>query len=232
MYGLSRCRSPPASFAGGGGAGHSTHSGKGLGCTFCHGDIGDSPLTSKCAGCHEGLQGLATFHDNKGVELDPPNPISCATCHPGPPPSAEAICDDGRDNDDDGLVDCDDTDDCGTDPTCVVDLCADNVCDNGVFCDGVETCDMNTGKCLPGTPPDCDDGVDCTDDPCDATADACVNTPNNAKCDDNDVCNGIEICDPVNDCLADTPLDCNDEIPCTDDSKTKGEAERVVSLRR
>jgi hypothetical protein len=40
---------PPASFAGGGGAGHSTHSGKGLGCTFCHGDIGDSPLTSKCA---------------------------------------------------------------------------------------------------------------------------------------------------------------------------------------
>ena len=30
--------------------------------------------------------------------------------------------------------------------------------------------------CIAGTPPSCSDGLSCTDDACDATADACVNT--------------------------------------------------------
>jgi hypothetical protein len=63
----------------------------------------------------------------------------------------------GLDNDGDDLYDGDDPD-CGPPPECVVD--AD--CDDGQFCNGAETCDTDTGTCLPGTPVDCDDGVGCT----------------------------------------------------------------------
>ena len=46
-------------------------------------------------------------------------------------------------------------------------------CDDGLFCNGAEAC-AEDGTCLPGTPPSCDDGDPCTDDRCDAAADACV----------------------------------------------------------
>ena len=36
----------------------------------------------------------------------------------GTPPTSETDCADGVDDDCDGLVDCDDTDDCGEDPLC------------------------------------------------------------------------------------------------------------------
>ena len=110
---------------------------------------------------------------------------------------------------------CDSADgECKPEPDCTVD--AD--CDNGFFCDGAETCDAATGTCQSGTPPDCDDGVGCTVDTCDEVNDACVNMPDDASCDDNNVCNGSETCDPVNDCQAGTPLDCDDGNLCTTDS--------------
>ena len=37
-------------------------------------------------------------------------------------------------------------------------------------------------------------------------------------CDDQDVCNGIETCDPVDGCQSGTPLACDDGNLCTDDS--------------
>ena len=43
---------------------------------------------------------------------------------------------------------------------------SDADCDDGLFCNGAETCDTGTGECLPGTPVDCDDGVGCTVDAC------------------------------------------------------------------
>jgi len=49
------------------------------------------------------------------------------------------------------------------------------VCDNHVFCDGVETCDPAAG-CKPGTPPDCDDQNPCTLDACDPVSDQCTHT--------------------------------------------------------
>jgi len=95
--------------------------------------------------------------------------------------------------------------------------CTDDAqCDNGFFCDGAEICDA--GTCVSGTPPDCDDGVNCTVDTCDETNDVCVNTPDDTSCDDNDVCTGTETCDPINDCQAGTPLDCDDGDLCTIDS--------------
>jgi len=88
---------------------------------------------------------------------------------------------------------------CKVPPECTVD--AD--CDDGMFCNGAETCDTATGTCLPGTPPDCDDGVACTVDTCDEVNDACVNTPDDTACpDDGLFCTGQEICDPVDGCVS------------------------------
>ncbi|MGD2107956.1 MAG: hypothetical protein PVI86_01065, partial [Phycisphaerae bacterium] len=94
-------------------------------------------------------------------------------------------------------------------------------CDNGDFCDGVEICD-DVLDCIvePGTVPDCDDLVPCTDDSCDEINDECVNDPNDANCNDGQYCNGVEICDDVQDCIVQpgSVPDCDDQIGCTDDS--------------
>ena len=72
-------------------------------------------------------------------------------------------------------------------------------CDDNLFCNGVETCDPILG-CQAGTPPDCDDGVGCTIDSCNETTDQCDNVPDDASCEDNLFCTGVETCDPVLDC--------------------------------
>ncbi len=94
---------------------------------------------------------------------------------------------------------------------------SDIECDNGIFCDGAETCDTGTNLCQPGTPIDCDDGVGCTDDSCNEDTDSCDNVPNDANCDDGLYCNGEETCDSVLDCQAGTPVDCDDGLYCTTD---------------
>ena len=75
------------------------------------------------------------------------------------------------------------------------------LCDDGNVCNGMETCDVLDG-CQPGTPLDCDDGVDCTDDTCDEVA-GCRSAPNDDNCEDDGLyCTGEELCDPVNDCYS------------------------------
>jgi hypothetical protein len=90
-------------------------------------------------------------------------------------------------------------------------------CDNGLFCDGTETCDAVL-DCQAGTVVDCDDGVGCTDDSCNETTDTCDNVANDANCDNGLFCDGAETCDAVLDCQAGTTVDCNDGVGCTDDS--------------
>jgi hypothetical protein len=83
--------------------------------------------------------------------------------------------------------------------TCV-DFADDAQCDNGLACDGSETCDINSGQCQAGSPLNCSDGVSCTDDSCDDVT-GCANTPNASNCPDDGIsCNGTEFCDAVNDC--------------------------------
>jgi len=82
--------------------------------------------------------------------------------------------------------------------TCVhnTDCTSPNLCvgDNGVECAG--------GFCVPtGQPMNCDDGIACTTDSCDANTNACVHTPNDSACP-----NG-EYCDPTQNCVQ--------ELPCT-----------------
>jgi len=74
------------------------------------------------------------------------------------------------------------------------------VCDDELFCNGTGTCNEDTNACDPGTSPD-DDGVSCTVDSCDEATDSIVNVPNDSLCaDDSQFCNGNETCDPINDC--------------------------------
>ncbi|RJP36644.1 MAG: hypothetical protein C4547_07045 [Phycisphaerales bacterium] len=77
---------------------------------------------------------------------------------------------------------------CTTDPDC----------DDGLFCNGAETC-VN-GACQAGTPVNCDDGVACTADSCNEGTNSCEHVPNNGACDDGQFCNGAETCDPNLDC--------------------------------
>ena len=49
---------------------------------------------------------------------------------------------------------------------------SDSDCDDGVFCNGVETCN-SSGECEEATTVECDDGDPCTEDSCDEDAGEC-----------------------------------------------------------
>jgi len=122
---------------------------------------------------------------------------------------------------------CDSDDDCSKlDNDCNIGVCSNyecilrpsneaGTCDDGEFCTTGETC--SAGICTGGIQTDCSDGVTCTDDSCDEANDICVNTANDANCNDGTFCNGEETCDPVNDCqYGDVPI-CDDSVTCTSD---------------
>ena len=104
-------------------------------------------------------------------------------------------------------------------------------CNDGQFCNGVETCepsasgaDAATG-CLDGADLVQNDNIACTDDSCDETADVIVNAPNSGHCNDTLFCNGVETCQPsasgadaATGCLDGADPVQNDNIACTDDS--------------
>ena len=93
-----------------------------------------------------------------------------------------------------------------------VDLCADNTCDDGDACNGVETCDADTGDCVDGTAVECAEDEICVDGDCvpDGLCDG--NT-----CDDGDACNGVETCDlATGDCVDGTPVECAEGETCVD----------------
>ncbi|MBW2702716.1 MAG: CSLREA domain-containing protein [Deltaproteobacteria bacterium] len=103
----------------------------------------------------------------------------------------------------------------GMDAMCPIDLpvADDTPCPDADLCNGDETC--QSGSCVAGTPPDCNDGNTCTDDSCDSAA-GCVNTNNTAACDDGDVCTSGDVCSAGS--CAGTAITCDDDNVCTDDS--------------
>ena len=120
-------------------------------------------------------------------------------CTPGTP----LVCDDGQFCN--GAESCDALLGCrsGLPPAltdfvfCTVDTCneetdsvehtpSDARCDNGLFCDGAETCEL-TG-CRPGARPVTDDGIGCTIDSCDEVTDTIVNFPLDSLCGPGRVC--------------------------------------------
>jgi len=163
--------------------------------------------------------------------LDSCNETSDVCVHSGNPCDNEVWCD--------GTELCDEVSGCsdGEDPdcddgfSCTTDECNegtdscdhtpdDDVCDDTLYCNGTETCDVDLG-CVAGTSIDCDDSVDCTTDECNEDTDSCDNTPDDEVCDDDLACNGDETCDEVEGCLSGTSVDCDDSVECTDDSCTE-----------
>ena len=116
--------------------------------------------------------------------------------------------------------------DCSDNIDCTIDSCNeetdkcehsadDSKCDDGLWCNGAETCDPTKG-CQPGTAPDCSDGIDCTIDSCNEDADECEHSADDSKCDDDDACT-IDTCDPLTGCTYED-VDCDDGDQCTEDS--------------
>jgi len=155
--------------------------------------------------------------------------------------SGTLICNDGNECTDDSCnpitgcvflnnnADCDDGNACTFDDICKDGACVPGEaldCDDDQFCNGVETCDALQG-CQPGSAPSLDDGVDCTEDTCDEAADQVTHTPQDALCDDDQFCNGVETCDVDDGCQAGSPPPLDDGNPCTADTCDE-EADSVV----
>jgi hypothetical protein len=87
-------------------------------------------------------------------------------------------------------------------------------CDDGNVCTINDHCSQ--GACTGGTPRNCGDGNDCTDDTCNP-ATGCVHTNNTAPCSDGNACTTRDVC--VNGvCVGGQPTSCDDGNVCTDDS--------------
>lgn len=91
----------------------------------------------------------------------------------------------------------------GEGPVCACAVNAD--CDDGNFCNGAETCNCS---CSPGTPPDCADEFECTEDRC--ANNTCVNVPAHARCGEGKICRPAE-----GGCVAPPP--CRDNADCVTD---------------
>lgn len=123
---------------------------------------------------------------------------------------------------------CTSDNDCNDNNECTADICDATtkqcvftpvydrtLCDDGLFCTISDVC---TGGVCGGIARDCSDGFACTVDSCNELNDICVNTPNNALCDDGLYCNGVETCDATLGCKAGTSVSCNDGNSCTADN--------------
>ncbi len=86
----------------------------------------------------------------------------------------------------------------------------DAACDDGQFCNGLERCNLATGRCEAAL-------VACPGQACDEANDRCVGCLTAGDCDDGDFCNGAEIC-VAGQCQGATPPTCDDGVACTLDS--------------
>ncbi|MBI4718258.1 MAG: hypothetical protein HY763_10670, partial [Planctomycetes bacterium] len=116
---------------------------------------------------------------------------------------------------------------CDDGVSCTIDSCdevnntcvhatSNDACDDGLFCNGAETCHAVLG-CQAGTNP-CVDGVSCTVDTCDEANNACVYTPDDALCQDGLFCNGAEVCHADFGCQPGSNPCPADAVECTVDT--------------
>ena len=64
----------------------------------------------------------------------------------------------------------------------------------------------------------CDDGIDCTGDHCDAERERCVHAPDSSFCANGVYCDGEETCDVLLGCVPGEPVACSDDTTCTIDT--------------
>lgn len=103
----------------------------------------------------------------------------------------------------------------GGDPNPGQDVCNSTAdCDDGLFCNGAETCDSD-GECVSGTAP-CDVALCSEADTSCESPTACVA---NVDCDDGLFCNGAETCDSNSTCATGTEP-CGATESCVEDRAT------------
>ena len=180
-------------------------------CDISSGDSSDDNgdgIPDECTGCTMNAQCDDGIFCN-GTEI-----CSNGVCLDGTAPD----CDDG--------VSCT-VDSCNEDTDSCDNTASNALCDDGLFCNGAETCDAAL-DCQAGTAPDCDDGVSCTVDSCNETIDQCQSEADDALCQNGLYCDGTETCNPKNGCEAGTPpcpieLDCDEDkdmcVGCTADEQ-------------
>jgi len=95
----------------------------------------------------------------------------------------------------------------------------DSLCDDKLYCNGLESCSVQDGGCLDGpAPAGPDDGVDCTINVCNEDTDSFEVTADDDLCDDGQECTGIEKCDLNAGCLpGEGGVAIDDGISCTVD---------------
>ena len=96
--------------------------------------------------------------------------------------------------------------------TCAPECTVDPDCEDGLFCNGAETC--VAGACQAGSNP-------CPGQSCDEALDTCGPCNVDPECADGLFCNGVETCD-AGTCVAGTPVNCAAAVGCTDDSCNEG----------
>jgi cysteine-rich repeat protein len=104
---------------------------------------------------------------------------------------------------------CEDGNPCTEDDACNQGTCTSGKpasCDDGLFCNGFETCAPNNG-CVPGEAPVIDDGVGCTVDVCDNDQAAVVHEPNDDACQVEGLCES-PICHPIEGCQVNVVPNC------------------------
>ena len=121
--------------------------------------------------------------------------------------TAADTCGDGKQNNGEAGIDCG-----GPCPDC--ECLADADCDDGLFCNGSESCD-SFGFCQNGADVDCGDAIACTTDTCDPAM-GCMNVPVDVACDDGNVCTA-DACNTVLGCTNDAiPNCCTADVDCDD----------------
>ncbi len=99
---------------------------------------------------------------------------------------------------------CDDNDACTTADQCAAGQCAGGqavVCDDGLVCNGLESCDSAAG-CVAGQAVLCNDAIDCTLDLCDEQEGGCLYYPDDWACRDDDLCS-LDSCSAETGCSHD-----------------------------
>ena len=115
--------------------------------------------------------------------------------------------------------------DCNDESVCTADACVlvsgkkvcqyeKFKCDDGIYCNGIESCDPGLG-CKVVAPVVLDDGIPCTVDACSEASKAVTHTPQDALCSDGKYCDGVERCDPVVGCTEGPAPTGDDGVSCT-----------------
>ena len=158
-----------------------------------------SDFCDAASGCGHGANSLAC---DDGINCTIGETCSAGICQGGSP----LVCSDG-----DACTD----DQCNeADGSCSSFANTGSACDDGDACTTGDAC--FGGNCVGGTPPDCADGVVCTDDVCDPL-NGCSNPANTVACDDGDACTTADTCS-AGACVGGAAPDCNDSDVCTVDS--------------